>query len=64
MTQTIGIEAFGGHDPAVEIWAAAFNGAGLREAFSGLLDIASEKAQKVIKGTGQAALDILIDPAA
>lgn len=64
MTQTIGIESFGGHDPAVETWEAALKASELREALSGLLDVASEKAKCIISGAGHAALDFISEPAA
>lgn len=51
MTQTTSIDAFGGHDPNVEIWAEILPG--VAEAFTA----AQEKIKAVANSAGSAALN-------
>jgi hypothetical protein len=59
MTQTIGIETFGGQDPAVIAWGEAFRdapmGVSLREALNGLMN-AVETAREVRNSIGHTVL--------
>jgi hypothetical protein len=61
MTQTIVIDAFEGHDPAVEMWSVACRNFELREVLADLLDTAAEKTKTLVKGVGHTALEVISD---